>query len=517
MRCAFLAHSLRKRAIVSMTMLLLGCLAEPTMPLVPFPAQGPPPRSDDPALIQEKGKAPDEGKKTPIQQVSHQAPADQRPPVPPPAPPPTEKPESAAPMPVPEIVPPPEKARTTSVTLDQAVREALLADPRIRAGLESINQADADLLTASLLPNPGLVVYQSLLPLTRPFTVTAQGGPPQLDVGVGFAIDWLLFGKRAAAMASACLGVEVAAAEYENLVRERVLATILACFDVLEAKALLELLREDLADLQELEKITRQALEAGRVPAIDVQRVQLAVFDRRREVRHQEVILNAAKAHLRALLGRSDADPSFDVIGSLSVSAAATPIGVEEALAVAEENRPDIIARRRQLSKAGADVLLERTRAYPLIMPRFGYTRQFQEKAIGYPDASSWGAGVEVGLPLFDRNQGNRARSRSVVAQTSLTLQADLIQLRAEIEQVVYAFRIAHLNVTKDDPAQLKAAREVRDRIRDAWKAGTKTLIEVLDAQRAYRETHRLFITGQSNYWRALHRLNAAVAKQVLR
>src|SRR5262249_8679291 len=91
-------------------------------------------------------------------------------------------------------------AEPAGLTLDQVINTTLLADPKIGAGLEAINQANADALTASLKPNPELFTDVQLLPLPRPFTVDAQGGPPQQDVIVSYPIDWFLFGKRAAAM-----------------------------------------------------------------------------------------------------------------------------------------------------------------------------------------------------------------------------------------------------------------------------------------------------------------------------
>ena len=43
-----------------------------------------------------------------------------------------------------------------------------------------------------------------------------------MDVQVGYPIDWFLFGKRAAAMASARQGVRQSEADYADLVRQRV-------------------------------------------------------------------------------------------------------------------------------------------------------------------------------------------------------------------------------------------------------------------------------------------------------
>src|SRR5262249_48922648 len=140
---------------------------------------------------------------------------------------------------------------------------ALLADPKIRAGLEAINQANADLLTSSLPPNPVLTPNATLLPLTRSFTVDRQGGPPQGGVDVNYAIDWFLFGKRAAAMASAAMGVRVSEADFADLVRTRVTDTATAFYDVLEATAILSLARQDLENLRRVEGTIRKGQEAG--------------------------------------------------------------------------------------------------------------------------------------------------------------------------------------------------------------------------------------------------------------
>lgn len=69
------------------------------------------------------------------------------------------------------------------------MQTALKADPTIRTALESIHQAEADLLTASLLPNPQVNTDIQLMPLGQTFTPTRQGGPPQFDFIVSMPID----------------------------------------------------------------------------------------------------------------------------------------------------------------------------------------------------------------------------------------------------------------------------------------------------------------------------------------
>src|SRR5260370_14390131 len=115
------------------------------------------------------------------------------------------------------VAQPESKNLPSKLTFDQVISATLLADNKIRAGLEAITQANADLRTSSLLPNPSLLVDGLLLPLRR-FTPDQTGGPPHTDVLVSFPIDWFLFVKRVSAMANARLGVRQSERDYADLI-----------------------------------------------------------------------------------------------------------------------------------------------------------------------------------------------------------------------------------------------------------------------------------------------------------
>ena len=298
-------------------------------------------------------------------------------------------------------------AYTAALTIDQAINLCLTNDPKLHAGLQVTNQARADAWTASLAPNPTANIGGTLLPLGQPFTPERPGGPPELDVQISYPIDWFLFGKRAAAMASAEAGVCISQSDYADLVRQRVTETALAFYDILEAKASLELARQDVENLEQVEAISQKAVENGGRPRVELSRVRLDLLSRRRELRDAEAALVTTKAKLRALLGGANADPGFDVAGTLDGPMTAEPLGVEESYSMAVENRPDVQSLRRKVAKAEADVVVERRNALPDVKPNVIVGRQYQQ-SMGVPDVSEWGTGIEVSVPLFNRNQGNR-------------------------------------------------------------------------------------------------------------
>ena len=138
---------------------------------------------------------------------------------------------------------------------------------------------------------------------------------------------------------------------------------------------------------------------------------------------------------------------------------------LEKAYALAQENRPVIQSLRRQVDKARADIVVEERKKWPQITPGIGYSRQFQEVALGAPDADSWQATVTITLPLSDRNQGNRRKAQSIAAQNSYLLESALVDLRAEITQAHVDFLTAYRNTQAIGQEQMKTAQAVLDSI----------------------------------------------------
>jgi cobalt-zinc-cadmium efflux system outer membrane protein len=424
---------------------------------------------------------------------------------------------AAAPLGAASDQPPPDasKQRPHVLTLALAIQEGLAFDPRMSAQAETVRQAEADVRTASLWPNPSLSVSGTLIPLNGSFTAETQGGPSQLDVELSFPLGWAVFGKRGAAVASANAGLDQTRAAYDDFVRQRRSEVASAFVDVLEARRLLELAGQETADLDRVQAIAQQRAAVGGAAPVEVDRTAVAVLESRRERRRREATLAVARATLAADVGRTGADADFELDGDLAVRSPMPPPALDSLVAKAEQGRPDIIARRRAVARTSAELRLAQKGAWPELTSRVGLTRQYQEP-LGFPDASSWGVGLDVEVPIFDRNQGGIARATSAQAQSEFELRAALLALRAEVQQAAADYSVAREAVLAEDPAQLEAAERVRDRIRKAYEIGGRPLLEVLDAERVYREAAREVASGSAAFWRAVHRLNAAVGQEVV-
>ena len=417
-------------------------------------------------------------------------------------------------------------AESMGLTLNAAVAASLRFDPVLAAGFQEIAVANAEYVTSSLKPNPELEIIQSLLPLTRPFEADIrEGGPPQFDVMLGYPIDWYLFGKRAAAMRSTAAEVHVSRAEYADLIRERVLETAVAYYDVMELQALVELAKQDVDNLRTVEDVTVVAVDNGALPRVELNRIRLDRLNSEQTLRETERDLRTAKAELRALMGgfvpgvapgEIPVEVDFTVDDELSIeprpeAAAEALRDLDQALVVAEANRPDIRALRMRISQSRLEMESQRREAYPEVAPMFGYTRQFQRRAIGQPDADSWGAGIAMTLPFHDRNQGNRLLATAQWRQNTQLLRSGLVDLRAEVVAAAADLETARINAAAVAEEQLRLAEQVRDSIRQAYEAGGRPLIDVLDSQRNFRETFENYITSRADYLRAVQRFNATL------
>lgn len=400
-----------------------------------------------------------------------------------------------------------------SVSLNQLMLASLNNHPAIRIELEKLQQSRADFWTSSLKPNPELDSSFTLIPLTRPFTEDRQGGPPQFDIGLAYPIDWFLFGKRAAAMRAAHLSVHVSQAEFENMVRLRVVDTALAYFDALEAKALRNLAKTNVETFRRVLKVTEDAIEDGGRPAIEGKRITLDLLNAKQELTTATAVEKTANARLKIYLGIQGESDEVAVEGNLNVVRYVPPIPLQEAVALARQNRPDLLALRWQLDQTAAEINNQIRSAKPTITPSLGYTRQYQEKAIGFPDANSWGAGVNMSIPLQDRNQGNIAKAASIRRAAASQLALANLELEAEVAQTIAELQAAESNARSIESEQLELAREVLDSIEIAYANGGRPLIDVLDAQRNFREINSRSVTAQATYWRSLYKYLAAIGQ----
>jgi cobalt-zinc-cadmium efflux system outer membrane protein len=331
---------------------------------------------------------------------------------------------------------------------------------------------------------------------------------------VGYALDRIVFGKQSAAIARDKLAVDAAGAAHADRVRTRVAEAVTAYVDVLQSRALWVLATEVHGHARRLQDVTSS--RTGATAAAERGRVRIFELTTHRAVLSTAAALDSARARLRERLALRPDEPTPEPAGFPLVDHPAPPPSEEAALRAAFEARPDLEASRRELERARLAVTSERREGRPVLGVVGIASHQFQSQALGAPNVWSYGFGLYGTLPLLDRNQGGIARADATVMLADANLSVNAQRVEAEVRVALAEYRAAYVAIVEANEGLLRGAGEMRSGVREAYTAGAKSLVEVLDAEQAFSDAMRLEIEEEAGYIRTYHLLNAAVGRAVL-
>jgi cobalt-zinc-cadmium efflux system outer membrane protein len=98
---------------------------------------------------------------------------------------------------------------------------------------------------------------------------------------------------------------------------------------------------------------------------------------------------------------------------------------------------------------------------------------------------------MELPLPFWDRNQGERASARAAVRRARRTLDAESLSLRVEFDAAVIAYRKAARNTAGYERDILPRLEESLALTRKAFEVGKSSYMDVLDAMLALIRARR--------------------------
>ena len=253
--------------------------------------------------------------------------------------------------------------------------------------------------------------------------------------------------------------------------------------------------------LDELERIQRFRAERGDISELELLRIQVQRFAFERDAADARQALRAAKIALRAAAGPDRIAEEFDLVGELAVTDIAPTQSDLYRRALA--NRPDLRAAEAASEKATADIRLARANAWWDVTPQVEYQRIGPDNTIGF--------GISVPIRIFDRNQGEIARTRAEAQRVAAAREAVAIQALSEVDTALVALRTAQQKLTVLRDTYLPKAKQARDTTEFAYRRGGVSLLDYLDAQRTYRDTAAEYLRTLGSYWTSFYQLETAV------
>jgi cobalt-zinc-cadmium efflux system outer membrane protein len=397
-----------------------------------------------------------------------------------------------------------------TLTVEEAVAEAVQKNLGLLAERANLSVAEAGLISARLRPNPVLSGgADSLDLLGTGFDETNSAGPPQYAVRVDVPFERAH--KREFRMEFADLAKRVAEAQFADAVRRLKLDVMLASIDVLEAKAKLQLASDNLQTLERLVQLNERRLTSGAIPQLEVTRSRVAMLQYRANVKTAQLALAEARLKLLPLLGRKPDGQPVDIDDRLGVPPASVSPDLAGILQVASTARPDLQALVSDQARTQADLRLQLAQGKVDYVLGAEYRRQQGVNGRG----NLLGLFVSVPLPVFNRNQGEIARAEAEVDKANRSLAARQTDVAGEVAAAYYGFDSSRQLLIEIERDLLQPTTEALDGTTYIYQAGATSLLDVLDAQRAFNDTMDTYYSAQAAYRRAQAKLALVVGKDV--
>lgn len=377
------------------------------------------------------------------------------------------------------------------LTLADALAISRQNNPKLVELRALAEAAEADHDTATRRPNPAFTFDAEGYPLfssSRPSFWNGQ------SLTFRFDQEFEVGGRRQLRTSAAATAAEVARLEIdagvrtvELTVRRTYLAAVLAQEDRSVAQTSLE-------EIDRVIALNEARVRLGDVSGAELRRVKVERLRFMDDVFSADLALKNAKSALLAVLGAPALDQPVELTESLlspfvgvgglnrpTTSAGAVQNWISEALG----RRPDVSAARRDVARAETETLLQRAIRSPNPTIGAGYRRDLGGNVAVF--------GVTVPLPVFNQNQGAIARAESERRAAAARATAAETVAKLDIQQALNALEANSARVEYIEREHLKNARESRDLTLESYRLGAAGLIDFLDAQRAFRETQRIY------------------------
>jgi cobalt-zinc-cadmium efflux system outer membrane protein len=392
------------------------------------------------------------------------------------------------------------------ITLDDAIERALEHNHALLAARTTIQQSQAEEITANLRPNPVLLGDAQFLPIFDPsqFNSDYFKNAAQFDVGISYLFER---GKKRQNRLQAAQDVTaVTRSQVADSERNLTFQVAQQFIAVQLAESTLDLAQQDLASFQNTVDVSQERYRAGDISEDDLLKIKLQLLQFQTDVSQARLARVQALSDLRALLGYESVPADYDVAGALDYQPVQT--GLEDLQGKALQNRPDLRAAQQGITAADSQLILQKAIGKRDVVAQINYTH-----VADLNTASLFG---QIQLPIFDRNQGEIARAGYAVTQAQQTQQATQEQVLTDVLDAFEGLRSNDEVVALYRSGYLDQAQQDRDISQYAYQRGAASLLDFLDAERSYRAIQLAYRQSLASYVTALEQLREAVGTRSL-
>ncbi len=396
---------------------------------------------------------------------------------------------------------------TLSITIKEAEEKFLKSNLSLLAARFNIDNAKAEIITASLFNNPE-IGFENILynPETkRFFDTTHDGGQYNASISQLFVTA----GKRNKNIALAKIGVKQAEYEFFDLLRtlKYTLRTDFYKIYYLEQSA--DVYHNEINSLSKTLIAFKQQYEKGNIAQNEVLRIQSQLYSLQAELNDLKDNIDDVQSEFKLLI---KANPLTYVKSNIDLNleqkSVLEQVPYRSLLDSAYVNRYDLKLAKSAVDYSNLNLKLQKAMAVPDVNVSLTFDKQ------GSTVRNYNGLGVSIPIPLFNRNQGAIKQAKIAIESSKNSLQQQQDEIESDLDNSYQsAFRIEKLYNSFDPKFKADFTHLIQEVIKNYQKRNI-SLLEFLDFYESYKTNTIQMNTLQLNRISALEQLNYVTGTQ---
>lgn len=379
-------------------------------------------------------------------------------------------------------------AAQTNYTLQKALQTARINNPTLKTEQFNIGISQSDIITAKLRPNPSLnnQTLQLIQPSQFP-TNTNWYDSQSRQVWWQLTKPFPIAGQRKYKVEVASQNLKLSEKNYTETERNLFAEVANKWIEVWTVQKELNIIQTAKKNIDSLVLINQLRLKNQVITQTDLFRTDL--LSKKYAIQYKNAkqeALNKQK-ELQFLLGVQDS-VNIDVTDNFIFT---IPQSVDSLLNQSLQNRSDILTAKSLIDVSNSNIKLQKSLAYPKPEAGFIYNPQNSIPYIGIY--------ATIGLPFFDRNQGERKKSTILKEQAEQNLRTVQSKLQTEIKTAYSSYQLQQQNL-ENFKALLTQSQAILDNVKYSYLKGGTTIIDFLEAQRSWLETQQQYYDTLKQY-----------------
>lgn len=316
-------------------------------------------------------------------------------------------------------------------------------------------------------------------------------------------------GRTVAETARAESAIASAEAQVRQIEQNLLLAAAEVYMNVARDRKLYELQKRNFDFVTQEFQATREKLEAGMLTVTDLKQAESRRARARAEKAAAAGQLKSSNAAFEELIGFSPVHTLYYPRASMAL-----PGALDSLIVQAEKDSPDILAATHTLEAAEHNIDATFREHFPQIFAFASYNKQYDPQPGIIDDSEVKTIGVRASMPFYDggviRSRTRQATStaeqrREQIEEARRRVHASLTDYWSQLEAAQAEISARHL--------EIEAAELAREGVREEAQLGTRTVLDILDADLELLESQAALVNARRDEIMARYGISATLGR----